>query len=172
MRAALALVLMFACGALADSPDLSPQVTEGVIHATPAELWKVWTTAEGYKRLGPAVVDLDFRIGGLMRASYDPSVKPGDLRSIQNIILAYEPERMVAFRIHRPPTGFPFPNAWKKVWSVATMTDLGDGRTALRLTMVGFDASEESQKMRAFFERGNAYSLKKLQQSYDPPDGG
>jgi uncharacterized protein YndB with AHSA1/START domain len=172
MRITVMLVATFAWSALADGPDLSPQVTEGIVRATPAEVWKVWTTAEGYKRLGPAVVDIDFRIGGLIRAAYDSSVKLGDPKSILNVILAYEPEGMVAFRIQRPPTGFPFPTAWKKTWTVATMTDLGDGRTKLRLTMLGYDASDESQKLRAFFERGNAYSLEQLQRSFEPADGG
>jgi uncharacterized protein YndB with AHSA1/START domain len=172
MRPAVMLVMSLAWSAFAGDPDLSPQVTEGIVHAPPAELWKVWTTADGYTRLGPAVVDIDFRIGGLIRAAYDPSVKLGDPKTIQNIILAYEPERMMAFRIQRPPAGFPFPTAWKKTWTVATMTDLGDGRTKLRLTMLGYDASDESQKLRAFFERGNAYSLERLQRSFEPADAG
>src|SRR5204863_82628 len=74
---------------------------------------------------------------------------------------------MFAFRIEKPPEKFPFPNAWKQTWSVATLTDLGDGRTVLRLSGVGYTADEESQKMRAFFQAGNAWTLKRLASHFD-----
>ena len=158
-------------GASADRPlsaaGVSPQVIESIIHASPAELWKIWSTAEGFKMLGSAKCDVDFRIGGLVRSVYDPTAELGGESTIENQIIAYEPEHMVAFRIHQPPKGFPFPNAWKSTWSVATMTDLGDGTTRLRLASMGYDTSEESQKMREFFSVNNAYVLKVLQAHFD-----
>lgn len=147
--------------------DTSPQVTEGVINAPVAELWKVFSTAEGFKAFGVAKCDIDFRVGGLIRAAYDPKATLGEPNTIQNRIIAFEPERMVAFRIDRPPTGFPFPNAWKETWTVATLTDLGNGTTHLRLSGVGYTADAESQKMREFFKTGNAWSVKKLQSRFD-----
>jgi uncharacterized protein YndB with AHSA1/START domain len=147
--------------------DTSPLVVEGIINAPPAEVWKVFSTSEGFKAFGVAQCDMDFRPGGLIRGSYDPKVSIDDPRTIQNRILAYEPERMMAFRIDRPPAGFPFPNAWKETWTVATLADLGDGRTALRLAGMGYTSDEESQKMREFFSAGNAWSMKKLQSHFD-----
>lgn len=148
-------------------PDLSPQVTEGIVKAPCSELWNVFTTSDGFKKLGVAKAEIDFRVGGLMRSHYDPKGVIGDEGTIQNQIIAYEPMRMLAFRIHQPPKGFPFPNAWKNTWSVVTFTDLGDGTTHIRLAGVGYDATEESQKMRDFFRTGNAWVLNKLQSAYD-----
>ncbi len=148
--------------------DTSPLVVEGVVNTTPGELWKVFSTAEGFKAFGVAHCDIDFRVGGLIRTHYDPKGTLGDEGTIHNSILAYEPERMLAFRISRPPRGFPFPESvWSGTWSVATLTDLGDGRTHLRLTGLGYTEHPESQKMRDFFKAGNAYSLKRLQAVFD-----
>ena len=46
---------------------------------------------------------------------------------------------------------------------MATMSDLGDGTTRIRLAELGYDASPESQRMRAFFTAGNALVMKVLQ---------
>jgi uncharacterized protein YndB with AHSA1/START domain len=87
--------------------------------------------------------------------------------TIHNQIIAFEPGRMIAFRVQKPPKGFPFQSAYTSTWSVVTLTGLGDGRTHLRLAGLGYTADEESQPMRRFFDTGNAWSLKRLQSHFD-----
>ena len=146
----------------------SPLVIEGTINAPVAEVWKVFSTAEGFKKFGVAKCDLDLRIGGLIRSRYDPNGVLGDDETIVSEILAYEPERMIAFRVKQPPADFPFSRAtWSNTWSVATLTDLGNGRTHLRLAGLGYTRDEESQKMRRFFEAGNTWTLQVLQRQFD-----
>ena len=144
-------------------------ITEGVVDAPLAEVWRVFSTAQGYKNLGVAQVDMDFRPGGLIRTHYDPKGQLGDEGTIVTEILAYDPGHSITTRIARPPKGFPFPTAYKTVWTVVTLTDAGSGHTHLREAMVGFDATAESQAMRAFFERGNATVLEELQRHYAKP---
>jgi len=40
-------------------------------------------------------------------------------------------------------------------------------RTHVRVVGLGFSADEESQKMRAFFERGNAETIDSLRQHFE-----
>ena len=141
-------------------------VTEGIVNAPVAEVWKVWTTSEGYRWLGVAKAEVDFRIGGLIRSHYSAAGVLGDEGTIENRILAYEPRRMIAIQISRPPKSFPFPEAWKHTWTVITLTDLGD-RTLVRAASMGFGTDDESQAMRRFFERGNAETLKALEDHFD-----
>jgi uncharacterized protein YndB with AHSA1/START domain len=147
-----------------DSPSF---VQEAVINAPVAAVWKVWSTSEGYKLLGVAYADVDLRIGGLIRSHYGAKGVLGDEETIENRILAYEPQRMIAFRIERPPKSFPFKEAWKTTWTVITFTDLGDGRTHVRAASMGYGTDPESVKMRKFFEAGNAWTLKHLQEHFD-----
>ena len=44
--------------------------------------------------------------------------------------------------------------------------DAGDGRTRFRLVGLGYGTDEESKKLRAFFEKGNAFTLKKMQEHF------
>ncbi len=147
---------------------MAPLVHEAEILASVQEVWNVFSTAEGFRKLGPALAEMDFRPGGTIRSHYHAQGVLGDDGTIEQTILAFEPERMVAFRISKPPREFPFPNAWKNVWSVATMEGLAGGSTRLRLAMMGYAADEESQRMRAFFDQGNAWVLEHLKKSFQP----
>jgi len=138
-------------------------VNEGNIDAPVAAVWNVWTTGEGYKALGVALADLDLRIGGTIRSRYSATGVLGDEDTIENRILAFEPWRMIAIRIERPPKSFPLKEAWKKTWTVITLMDLGNNRTHIRIASIGYGTDEESMAMRKFFEAGNASTIEILQ---------
>lgn len=150
--------------ATADAPSF---VNEGIVNAPVAEVWKVWTTPDGYKTLGVALADVDFRIGGLIRSRYAADGVLGDGQTIENRILAYEPQRMIAIRIDKPPVNFPFKEAWKHTWTVVTLTPLAGGRTHLRVASMEFGADDESQAMRRFFERGNEETIRTLSAGFE-----
>lgn len=152
----------------AHTPD-EPLIHEGVIAAPIDRVWAVLSTPEGYKAWGVAQCEMDFRVGGLIRTHYNPKGVIGDQGTIEQQILAFEPGRMLAIRIHKVPSGFPFPDeVWRNTWSVFTLTDLGNNRTHLRIAGCGYDNRPESQAMRNFFKTGNAASIQMLQSRFDP----
>jgi uncharacterized protein YndB with AHSA1/START domain len=161
---ALLLVVLAALPARAkDDVPPPPLTTEVVLDASPREAWDVFATSEGWKALGVAKAEVDFRVGGKIRSHYDPAGVLGDEGTIENTILAFEPERMLAFRATKAPKGFPFPaEVLDRTWNVTTFTDLGDGRTRLTLRGYGYGSDEASRKMRDFFEKGNATTLQGL----------
>ena len=165
MKCTLIVTTLCAAAALAQAPrnDAPSFVNETDINAPLRAVWNVWSSAEGYKAIGAAKADVDLRVGGLIRSHYKPAGILGDEGTIVNRILAYEPQRMMAIQIERPPKGFPFKEAWRHTWTVITMLDLGNGRTHLRVASMGFGTDEESVAMRQFFEAGNAATLKAIQ---------
>lgn len=144
-----------------------PLVRERVIEAPIEELWRVFSTGEGFTKLGPAQAEVDLRLGGRIRTHYDPQGVLGDDGTIENEILAFEAPRMIAFRIAKAPKGFPFPEAKESTWTVVTLTDVGAGRTHARIAMLGWTGDAESQAMRAFFASGNEWTLQKLASAWD-----
>jgi uncharacterized protein YndB with AHSA1/START domain len=138
-------------------------VNEGDINAPIDAVWRVWSTGEGYRMVGVAIADVDLRIGGLIRSHYAATGALGDDDTIENRILAYEPKRMIALRIEKPPKSFPFKEAWRHTWTVVTLTELGPRRTHVRVASMGFGTDAESIAMQKFFEVGNASTLKTLQ---------
>jgi uncharacterized protein YndB with AHSA1/START domain len=158
----LLLALLLAAPAGASDQDAPSFVNEGIVNAPVSEVWKVWTTSEGYRLVGVALADVDFRIGGLIRSRYSASGELGDAETIQNRILAYEPMRMIAMRIDKPPASFQFKEAWKNTWTVVTLAPLADGRTQIRAASMGFGSDPESLAMRRLFLRGDGETLKVL----------
>jgi uncharacterized protein YndB with AHSA1/START domain len=110
-----------------------------------------------------AQASVDLRVGGRILSHYDAAGRLGDDGTIENTILAFEPERMLALKATKAPKRFPFPpEVMERTWSVLAFTDLGDGRTRLSLRGHGYGTDEASRNMRAFFEKGNAWTLQHL----------
>ena len=84
-------------------------MTDGIIQATPAELWKAWSTSEGYQKLGSAKCDVAFCVGGLIRSVYSAQARLGDESTIQSQIMAHEPERMILQASFAAATAKPIP---------------------------------------------------------------
>ena len=164
MKRWLAILLFLPVAAAhAQAPSQEPSfVNEGIVNAPIEDVWKVWSTSQGYRALGVALADVDLRLGGLIRSRYSPDGVLGDEQTIENEILAYEPPHMIATRIHKPPANFTFKEAWKRTWTVVTLTSLDGGRTLVRGASLGFGTDPESQAMREFFERGNDQTIKAL----------
>jgi hypothetical protein len=74
--------------------------------------------------------------------------------------------RMLSFKVTKAPQGFPFPNAIKNMWTVVYFEPQGEKATRVREVSMGFGNDDESKKMREFFNRGNAFTLRKLQKRF------
>jgi uncharacterized protein YndB with AHSA1/START domain len=148
--------------------DESRHITEGIIDAPLDAVWAALTTKEGMESWAVAHAEIDLKVGGKMRTHYSPKGKIGDPNTIENIILAFEPKRMLSIQVGKPPVKFPFKEAIKSVWHVLSFDEAGPGRTRLREVGLGYGSDEESKKLRAFFKNGNAFTLKKLQEHFTP----
>jgi uncharacterized protein YndB with AHSA1/START domain len=171
MNRAILFTLFIAIG----SPTIVPRVisasadiivTEAVIDAPVAEVWRVWTTKEGIESWMVAKTEIDLRVGGTWRTSYNRSSNLDDDESIRHTILAFDPLKMFSMRTVKPPKNFPFPNAIVKTWTVVYFEPAGASKTKITAHMLGFTDDEESQKMRAFFEVGNRTTMDSLVKKY------
>lgn len=141
-------------------------VTEGDVSAPVSAVWNAWATTAGLQSWLAPQADIDLRIDGLMRSNYDPKGRLGDTATIENRVLAYEPERMLAIKVSKAPEKFPFKSRIGDMWTVMYFQPAADNKTRLRIVGMGFGSDEESQKMKAFFEQGNAYTLAQLQKRF------
>ena len=145
-----------------------PQVTESFINAPTSEVWRLFTTSDGYRSTGVAHAEIDLRIGGEIRAHYDPKGRLGDPETIVNEILAFEPERMLAIRIKQPPASFPHPGAVAGTWTILYFNPAGENMTQVRIVGLGYTDSADSQALARFFEEGNRWTLEHIAKQYWP----
>lgn len=83
------LCLFLTVGATAFGADGVSFANEGVVDAPVEEVWNIFATSDGYKALGPALAEVDLRVGGTIRSRYSGSGVLGDAETIENVILAY-----------------------------------------------------------------------------------
>jgi uncharacterized protein YndB with AHSA1/START domain/ketosteroid isomerase-like protein len=166
---AIALAFAAVLVGRAAAQDLGPVVSEAIVEAPPSAVWTAWTTGEGLRAWLAPHADIDLRLGGLMRTNYSQQGTLADPRTIENTILAFDPGRMLSIRVSKFPRDFPFPNAIGNMWTVIYFEPAGERQTRVRVVSMSFGADEESQKMRAFFERGNAVTLQQLQKHFARP---
>jgi uncharacterized protein YndB with AHSA1/START domain len=141
-------------------------VTEGVVEAPIEAVWAALCTKEGLESWNVAHAEVDLRVGGLMRTHYDPKGQIGDPNTIENRILSLEPLRMLSIQVAKPPEKFPFKTSIKSVWQVIHFEPVGPTRTSVKIVGLGYSTDPESTKLREFFDKGNAYTLKKLQERF------
>lgn len=166
-RSGIATVaLVVVVGGSASAQNVGPIVAEGIVEAPLDTVWAAWSTSEGLRGWLAPHAEIDLRVGGLMRTNYDPAGVLGDRHTIENEVLSFEPGRMLSIRVARAPNDFPFANAIRHMWTVLYLDEAGPGRTRLRVVSLGFRPDEESQRMRAFFDRGNTATLQALQRRF------
>lgn len=166
--AMICLILGLTAVLIQPATAAEPQVTEGFINAATPEVWRLFTTAEGYQLTGVAHAEVDLKIGGTIRTHYDPKGRLGDAETIVQEILAYEPERMLAIRIRQAPAGFPHQDAVDGTWTVIYMNPAGDNMTQVRIVGLGYTDSPQSQSLRKFFAAGNRVTLDHMAKRYWP----
>lgn len=162
----LALVGFMCAKASGGAGEAPPLVHEGIVEAPVAQVWEAFTTKKGAESWMVAHAEIDLRIGGKMRTHYDPKGKLGDAGTIENTILSYHPERMLSIRNTKAPAKFTDAEAFQKTWTVIYFERVGPKQTKVTVVGLGWGTDEASQRVRAFFDKGNAYTLKKLQERF------
>jgi uncharacterized protein YndB with AHSA1/START domain len=138
-----------------------------VIPAPPAEVYKAFTTTEGFKSWAVPVTKVDLRIGGMMESSYDAKARLGDPSNIKNEIVAYVPDRLLVIRNHQAPPGFADPELFGKTVTVMEFQPVGPKATKVVITNAGYGQGERWSTLYGHFEWGDAYMLAQLRKRFE-----
>ena len=169
---ALSASASFAAPAVIDS---SYRATDGhrvqqcsaLIDAPVAQVWKAFTTDAGFTRWAVPVTHIDFRNGGIMESSYSLDGKIGVSDNIKNEIVAYLPEHLLAMRNVHVPKGAPFdPALIATIRTIFTFEDLGDGKTRVTESGVGYGEGAAYDSLYRTFHDGNAAEMVSLAKSF------
>jgi uncharacterized protein YndB with AHSA1/START domain len=138
-----------------------PLEHQGVLPVPVEKAWALFTTTEGLKKWVAEKAECDFRVGGAWRSSYDPTSNLKDDKTIVNSILAYDPMKMIAMQCTQTPAGFPWPEEFKKCWTVIYL-DKVEGGTKVTFRSFGYPDTENGHKLRDFFKAGNQQVMDEL----------
>ena len=155
----LVVTLVLSTVLVAEEPR---EVFEVEMDASVDEIWDAFTTTEGLQSWVAPLADIEFKVGGKWRANYKEDGVLGDASTIENTILCYDPKRMLSLKATGFPEGFPFKEAAKETWSIFYFTPVSEMKAKITVVGLGYNDTEQSQKMRAFFGTANKYSMEQL----------
>jgi uncharacterized protein YndB with AHSA1/START domain len=148
---------MFVGGGM-DAPGID---INAVVLAPVADVYKAFTTIEGWKKFMEADTAIDLRVGGPWEVYFDPKAKIGS-NGCQ--VLSYVPNEMVSFSWNTPPS-FADERA-KRTWVVVTFSDAGNDKTGVRLRHFGFVPDGKWPEVRTYFAKAWPNVLKALADSF------
>ena len=140
-----------------DAEGRRVQQLEVVVAAPVAKVWDAFTTDKGFTSWAVPVAHITLGNDGMMESSYLPTAKIGDPDNIRNQIVAYVPERLLVIHNVHVPKSAPFkPEFIDKIRTVVEFQDLGDGRTRIVESGVGYGEGADFDAMYKHFSDGNA----------------
>jgi len=172
---ALSATLLCAASAHAEVKNTSFRDAEGhrvqqleiVVTAPVTKVWDAFTTDKGFTSWAVPVAHITLGNDGMMESSYLPAAKIGDPDNIRNQIVAYVPERLLVIHNVHVPKGAPFkPEFIDKIRTVMEFQDLGDGRTRITESGVGYGEGADFDAMYKHFSDGNAEEFGQLAKSF------
>ena len=136
---------------------------EMVIPVGRPEAWKLFSTAEGWKKWAAPVVSMDFRVGGQVQTHYDKRKAIGDAGTIRLPIINYLEGEMISLRVILTET---FTSKVRQedqnLQEIIQLVDLGNGKTKIVSSMMGWGKGQEWDKVYDFFAKGNEWTFKEM----------
>jgi|JI6StandDraft_1071083.scaffolds.fasta_scaffold00651_17 uncharacterized protein YndB with AHSA1/START domain len=133
------------------------------VPASKVEVWKLFTTEKGLEKWIAPVVKINMKIGGWIRTNYDKTKTTDDTTAIQLDIINYLENEMLTLKVNLN-NNFPLEakNDDKNLQEIIQLIDLGNGKTKIVSTMVGWGKGSHWDKAYTFFERGNEWTYKEF----------
>jgi uncharacterized protein YndB with AHSA1/START domain len=138
-----------------------------VIQAPAKQLWAAFTDGAVYRKWSVPVAAIDFRLGGVIEASYDPKGHLGDPQNIKNEFVAYIPERLLVFRNVQASDILPAKELYGKTVKTIEFQPIGPDKTRITVSGIGFGAGKGFDQLYAFFSAGDAEMLITLQKAME-----
>jgi len=129
------------------------------VPASPRQVWRVFSTADGWKMLSVKTAYVDFREGGVIETSYRAGSPKGDPDNIKNQIIALVPDRLVVFRNVQAPRDFKDAALFARVTTTVSLEPLGRARSRVTISGDGYGPGADFQALYGKFLTGNAYTL-------------
>ncbi len=126
-----------------------------VLFAAPIEdVWRAYTTAEGWTAWAAPKAEIDLRVGGTIRTAYQGEIGGSSTNTLH--IVNYVPERLLTLRAEPSPT---WPEVMQedadKLSNVILFDEIADGVTRIQSFGVGYSDAPEYEQLMGFFIKAN-----------------
>lgn len=149
-----------------EAREIHKQLT---VAASPREVWQAWTTSEGIKSFFGRDADIELAVGGKFEVYFALEAPQGSRGSEGCKVLAYLPEKMLAFSWNAPPSIPILRDAGAKTQVVLQFAPVRGDRTRVSLTQHGLGQGKEWDEYHAYFDRAWGNVLTSLKKRFASP---
>jgi len=136
---------------------------ETVVPVSTEEVWKAWTIPQELSQWIAPVVTIDLKIGGAISTNYDQKADIGAAGTIRLPIINYIEKQLITLKVNLNEK---FPRSTRdedhNLQEIVQIVDLGDGKTKVASSMVGWGAGKDWEQTYDFFARGNTWTYRQL----------
>lgn len=146
---------------------------EVIVRASPADVWRSWTTPEGIAEFFSPESRIDLRIGGayeLYMGMKEPD-ETGKRGSEGCKLLSYIPQEMLAFEWNFPPKVMALRKAGALTQVVLRFEDIGDGQVKIRFAQVGWKKGKDWDEGYAYFDKAWSFVMANLKKHFEEHPG-
>lgn len=126
-------------------------------------VWEAYTTKQGLESWAVPLVEIDWKVGGLIQSNYNSKGKIGDKTTIVNHIINYVPHKLITLQAELSPH---FPDFMqtdaKDFYNVIYFSKIDDKHTKVESYGIGYKNTEEYESLLDFFISANEQSYLNL----------
>lgn len=126
-------------------------------------VWNTFTTKEGWESVFVPIAEIDFRINGTIKTSYNKDATIGDSTTIVNNIINYVPNKVLTLQ---PEISDHFPEFMKKesknFYNVIYFSEISSSKTKVESYGIGYRNNSKYLSLLNFFIEGNEMSFMNL----------
>ncbi len=138
-------------------------IQEFQVEASLEDTWKAYTTKEGWESWAAAKASVDLKNGGIIKTTYDPTIKLGDEGTITLHVVNFVPHRMITLQAELTPH---FPEFMKEdaahMYNVVLFEEIEKQRTKITSYGIGYKLNDKYRSLLDFFVKGNEQSYMNL----------
>jgi len=138
---------------------------QAIVEAGVTHVWDAWTTEEGIRSFFSPACNVDLRVDGPFEILFDPGAEPGQRGAEGCRILAFQPEKMLAFTWNAPPHLAEARKQWTHV--VVRFEEVAPGSTGVTIRHDGWGEDGEWDQAFDYFDRAWDTVLRWLQYRFE-----
>jgi hypothetical protein len=136
---------------------------EFVLPINKQQAWTLLSTADGWKKWAAPVVSIDLKVGGVILTNYDKNKAVSDSGTIRLPIINYLEGEMLTLKVILNDA---FPEKVrredKNLQEIIQLAELGDAKTKITSSMIGWGTGPDWDRTYEFFAKGNKWSYEQL----------
>ena len=134
-------------------------IQEFTVNVALDSVWNAFTTKRGWESAFVAIAEIDLKMGGSIKTSYNKNAKIGDNSTIVNHIVNYVPKRILTLQ---PEISENFPEFMKKeskrFYNVIYFEEIEERKSKVISFGIGYKNTPKYLSLMKFFIKGNEQS--------------